>query len=181
MTDLTPEGAIESYLAEMVMDNFRRLYLLRKVPQNARTMKLEMQLHRSTTQAMKLLDRRQRERKQTWGKARPSPTAAPIAPEAPVATAPVVETQRGRPVVDEPDPVVADSEGVEWRDCLVFDPNVSDVSPVIKGTWVTARHVVSLIVDGWSWDEVLKAHPELTEGHIRACLAYTIDEGGAST
>ena len=63
-----------------------------------------------------------------------------------------------------------------WQDRLVFDFDVSDASPVVKGTWVTVGHVVSLIVDGWSWSDVLRTHPELTEDDVRTCLAYTIDQ-----
>ena len=64
---------------------------------------------------------------------------------------------------------------------LVMDPSVSDTSPVVKGTWVTVGHVVSLIVDGWTWGDILRTHPELTEEDIRVCLAYTIaqDNGEA--
>ena len=40
-----------------------------------------------------------------------------------------------------------------WRTRLAFDPNVSDHSPVVRGTWITAGQVVSLIVDGLSWDD----------------------------
>ena len=60
-----------------------------------------------------------------------------------------------------------------WSDRLVFDFNVSESSPVVKGTWVTVNHVVSLIVDGWSWADILRTHPELTEDDVRTCLAYT--------
>ena len=63
---------------------------------------------------------------------------------------------------------------VRWQDRLVFDFNVSETSPVVKGTWVTVGHVVSLIVDGWTWPDVLRAHPELTEDDVRTCLAYTV-------
>ena len=54
-----------------------------------------------------------------------------------------------------------------WQDRLVFDSNVSETSPVVKGTWVTVGHVVSLIVDGWTWSDILRVHPELTEDDIR--------------
>lgn len=56
---------------------------------------------------------------------------------------------------------------------LVFDPNVSDDSPVVRGTWVTAAHVAALIVDGWTWSDILRSHPELVADDLRACLAYT--------
>jgi uncharacterized protein (DUF433 family) len=66
-----------------------------------------------------------------------------------------------------------------WQDRLVFDFNVSETSPIVKGTWVTVGHVVSLIVDGWTWGDILRTHPELTEDDIRICLAYTVaqDDG----
>lgn len=63
-----------------------------------------------------------------------------------------------------------------WQERLAFDFNVSETSPVVKGTWVTVGHVVSLIVDGWTWSEILRTHPELTEDDIRVCVAYTVDQ-----
>jgi hypothetical protein len=75
----------------------------------------------------------------------------------------------------------ADEGPENWRGRLIFDFNVSETSPVVKGTWVTVGHVVSLIVDGWTWGDILRTHPELTEEDIRVCLAYTIaqDNGQA--
>jgi uncharacterized protein (DUF433 family) len=64
---------------------------------------------------------------------------------------------------------------VTWRERLSIDPAVSDTSPVIKGTWVSVGHIISMIVDGWSWSDILKSHPELIEDDIRACLAYTVE------
>ena len=51
---------------------------------------------------------------------------------------------------------------------------------MVTGTWVTVCQVVSLIVDGWTWSEILRAYPELTEDDVRTCLAYTVaeDDGG---
>lgn len=57
-------------------------------------------------------------------------------------------------------------------DRLVMDPAVSVTSPVIRGTGVTADHVSSLIVEGWTWADVLGAYAGLTEDDIRACLGY---------
>jgi uncharacterized protein (DUF433 family) len=99
---------------------------------------------------------------------------------------------RGRRVEDDGDPEVearpardGDREATlraedllaeRWRGRLVFDFSVSEDSPVIHGTWVTVAQVVSLIVDGWTWSDILRAHPELTEDDIRICLAYTVAE-----
>lgn len=73
----------------------------------------------------------------------------------------------------EPEPM-EDPPG--WEDRLTVDPNVSQVSPVVRGTWVTAQQVVALVVDGWTWSDILRTHPELTEADIRACLSYTVEQ-----
>ena len=62
-----------------------------------------------------------------------------------------------------------------WSDRLVFDDDVSLDSPAVKGTLLTASHVVSLVVDGWTWADILRLHSELTENDICACLAYTFE------
>lgn len=63
-----------------------------------------------------------------------------------------------------------------WRDRLAFDPAISRATPIVKGTWVTASQVVALIVDGWTWDDILSDYPELTYDDLRACLSYTLGE-----
>jgi uncharacterized protein (DUF433 family) len=79
---------------------------------------------------------------------------------------------------DDPEATMTaeDSLAARWRDRLMFDLSVSEDSPVIKGTWVTVAQVVSLIVDGWTWSNILRTHPELNEDDIRVCLAYTVAE-----
>lgn len=71
---------------------------------------------------------------------------------------------------------VEDREEVGNR--LVFDPEISESSPIVKGTWITVSHVVSLVVDGWTWADIIRVHPELTEDDIRACLAHQIETEG---
>ena len=63
-----------------------------------------------------------------------------------------------------------------WQDRLMFDPNVSDQSPVIKGTWITVSQIVTRIVDGFTWADILRSHPELTEEDIRICLSYATEQ-----
>lgn len=70
-------------------------------------------------------------------------------------------------------------ESCRWRERLVWDDAVSEDSPVVRGTWITVRQVISRIVDGWSWADVLRAHPELCEDDLRACLAFTVEDEDA--
>ncbi len=65
-----------------------------------------------------------------------------------------------------------------WQDRLQLLPEVSATSPVVLGTAITVRRVVSLVVDGHSWTEIKRLHPELTDADIRACLAYCVEEEG---
>ena len=76
------------------------------------------------------------------------------------------------------EPAVDDEAEVEaaWRGRLAYDAKVSVISPVVVGTWVTVARVVSLIVDGSTWADILRAHPELTEDDLRACLAFAHED-----
>jgi uncharacterized protein (DUF433 family) len=65
-----------------------------------------------------------------------------------------------------------------WRERLVLDPEVCATSPVVRGTRITVRHVVSLVVDGWSWAAIRHQHSDLDDADIRACLAYCVEEEG---
>ncbi len=65
-----------------------------------------------------------------------------------------------------------------WWDRLMVHESVGDGSPMIKGTWVTTRQVVSMLVDGQSWREILRSYPELCAADIRACLAFSVEHEG---
>jgi uncharacterized protein (DUF433 family) len=73
-------------------------------------------------------------------------------------------------------PRVGDTIPGRRQNRLTFDPKVSEDSPVVNGTMVTVKHVVSLIVDGWTYADVIRTHPDLTEADIRTCIAYNINE-----
>jgi uncharacterized protein (DUF433 family) len=80
-----------------------------------------------------------------------------------------------RPTFTKPVPAPS-PDAILWRERLMFDPSVSSDSPVVRGTWVTVGQVISRIVDDWSWGDILRAHPELCEDDIRACLAFTMED-----
>lgn len=73
---------------------------------------------------------------------------------------------------DAGDPI----DSFRWRNRLAWDDAVSEDSPIVRGTWITVGQVISRIIDGWSWADVLRAHPELCEDDIRACLAFTVED-----
>ncbi len=79
--------------------------------------------------------------------------------------------------IESPEPVDVDEAPLpHWQDRLVFDFNVSNESPVVRGTWITVAQIVTLIVDGQTWADILRSHPELTEEDIRFCLSYATEQ-----
>jgi len=150
-----------------------------------------LRAERSLETALALLQAARGLQSPRWGASPPdaspvgdAPAAAPAADEAPDYSnewPTLPDGPRGDDRAESDDEAGADAASeadlpVRWEDRLVFDFNVSETSPVVKGTWVTVGHVVSLIVDGWSWSDVLRAHPELTEDDVRTCLAYTVEQ-----
>jgi uncharacterized protein (DUF433 family) len=93
-----------------------------------------------------------------------------------LARPPVEAAEEGEAAVPKADDDTCTEVEGAWSDRLVFDADISEASPVVKGTWVTVTQVVSRVVDGWSWAEILRGYPELSEADIRACLDYSVDE-----
>lgn len=121
-----------------------------------------------------------------WGQAAPLDTTLPGAddpiasdqyPAFPAAEIDAIPAEEGDDDAFLPDEPEADDAPLpRWQDRLVFDENVSDDSPVVKGTWVTVSQIVTLVVDGFTWADILRSHPELTEDDIRVCLAFAIEQ-----
>ena len=198
LRDLAPRSALERVLVDRLILAAWRLHLssldqaglLRDGETLAPLSRDDLRAERSLETALDLLETA-RAVNHRWGHA---------APESSRVDAPSVEADDSSMDIDEgpfsnewpvlpdnrfvpADEESSDAEEVEdegvparWQDRLVFDVNVSDSSPVVKGTWVTVRHIVSMIVDGWFWSDILRTHPELTEDDVRMCLAYTVEQ-----
>ena len=61
---------------------------------------------------------------------------------------------------------------IAWQDHIVLDPEVLAGKPVVKGTRLAVEHIIGLLAQGWSHEDILAEYPGLTEEHILACLAY---------
>jgi uncharacterized protein (DUF433 family) len=44
--------------------------------------------------------------------------------------------------------------------------------PVIRGTRISVEHVIGLLAEGASVDEILRNYPHLTADDVAACLRY---------
>jgi len=55
-------------------------------------------------------------------------------------------------------------------------PDIMFGKPVIKGTRIPVEQVLRELAAGAAPEDVLKAHPRLSEADVRAALAYAADE-----
>ncbi len=55
---------------------------------------------------------------------------------------------------------------------IVSDPNVLMGKPVVEGTRISVELILEKLAAGESVDQILDAHPRLTEAGIRAAIAF---------
>ncbi len=53
-----------------------------------------------------------------------------------------------------------------------IDPNIMVGKPVIRGTRLTVGHILGLLADGWTFQEINAEHRKLTAEDIAACLVF---------
>jgi uncharacterized protein (DUF433 family) len=176
--ELAPVGLVEGLMVDRIVlaaSRLRAAISCDADPESAAG--LIAGAEQSFDRALAALNASRASRTETWGRASTTSSKAndlpsPLPMPAPVEPAPALPTPKADPDADAPA-----GDGY-WRDRLTFDEQVSDESPVVRGTWVTAGQVISMIVDGMSWDDILRNYPELTERDIRACVCYTVEQDG---
>jgi uncharacterized protein (DUF433 family) len=62
-----------------------------------------------------------------------------------------------------------------WQDRITVDPQIHHGDPCVKGTRIPVATVVGSLADGMTYDEILKAYPQLTNEDIYAALAYAAE------
>jgi uncharacterized protein (DUF433 family) len=63
----------------------------------------------------------------------------------------------------------------DFRQMIVSNPQVMMGKPVIAGTRITVESVLEKLAAGETIEQILDAHPRLTEDGIRAALAFAAD------
>jgi uncharacterized protein (DUF433 family) len=64
---------------------------------------------------------------------------------------------------------------MNWRDHIHSDADILGGKPVIRGTRISVELVLEYLADGCSVADVLAAYPHITEGQVRAALAFAHD------
>jgi uncharacterized protein (DUF433 family) len=63
-------------------------------------------------------------------------------------------------------------EAEDWRSRITVDPEILAGKPVVKGTRIAVEHIVELLANGWTIEEVLENYPQLKREDVLAALKY---------
>ena len=55
---------------------------------------------------------------------------------------------------------------------IIANPGILGGKPIVEGTRLSVEHILGLLANGMSNEEIIAGYPELSEGGIRAVLAY---------
>ena len=64
---------------------------------------------------------------------------------------------------------------MNYKDVITIEPGKRGGRPCVRGMRVAVSDVLGWLAAGMSHEQILSDYPELTEGDIRACLAYAAD------
>jgi uncharacterized protein (DUF433 family) len=64
---------------------------------------------------------------------------------------------------------------MNWRDHIISDKEVLLGKPTIKGTRLSVEHIVGLLAQGWTEDQILENYPRLTKLSLQSVFAYIQD------
>ncbi len=61
---------------------------------------------------------------------------------------------------------------VNWQEHIVTDKAVLLGKPVIKGTRLSIDHLIGLLAQGWSENQIIENYPRLTLDDLKAVFSY---------
>jgi len=64
---------------------------------------------------------------------------------------------------------------MNWRDHIISDKDILPGKPTLKGTRISVEHIISLLAQGWSEDQILESYPRLTKDSLKAVFCYIQD------
>ncbi len=64
---------------------------------------------------------------------------------------------------------------MDWQNYIVSDKDVLLGKPTIKGTRISVEHIVGLLAQGWTENDILENYPRLKKQSLQAVFAYIQD------
>jgi uncharacterized protein (DUF433 family) len=68
-----------------------------------------------------------------------------------------------------------------WRERIVFNPDIQVGKPTVKGTRLSVELVLARLAVDLDLEELFVGYPRLTREDVQACLAYAVDLVEAET
>lgn len=72
---------------------------------------------------------------------------------------------------------------MEWHEYVISDSHVLLGKPTVKGTRISVEHIIGLLAQGWTEQQILENYPRLTNkalqavfSYIQACLKESLQE-----
>lgn len=60
-----------------------------------------------------------------------------------------------------------------WNDRIIIDSGIEKL--IIKGTNITVEYILELLGKGWSFEQILEKHQELSNEDIIATIQYSFE------
>ncbi len=64
---------------------------------------------------------------------------------------------------------------INWKDHIISNKSILLGKPTIKGTRLSVEHIVNLLAQGWSEQQILENYPTLSKNDLFAVFAYVSD------
>jgi uncharacterized protein (DUF433 family) len=61
---------------------------------------------------------------------------------------------------------------MNWQEHIISNNKVLLGKPTIKGTRLSVDHLISLLAQGWTEQDILQNYPRLTNKDLQAVFAY---------
>jgi len=64
---------------------------------------------------------------------------------------------------------------MNWQKHIISDQSILLGKPTINGTRISVDHIISLLAQGWTEQQILENYPRLTKTHLKSVFSYIYD------
>lgn len=64
---------------------------------------------------------------------------------------------------------------MDWRKHIIVDESILLGKPTVKGTRVSVEHIIGLLAQGWTEQQILENHPRMNQESLQAVFSYLQD------
>jgi len=61
---------------------------------------------------------------------------------------------------------------MEWRKHIITDESILLGKPTVKGTRISVEHIIGLLAQGWTEQQILENHPRMNQESLQAVFSY---------